>query len=354
MFYFRLKMSEVDDEVYSTIFSALRHGVRRRILRMLSEGHMSFTSLYETLGVSSSHLTYHLDALGELVSKNDAKYKLSVFGRAAYDMMNNVENPPSSFDLIRGHSLYKVVSSLLLISLVVVSGFYINLNNLSISQEKSLMQKDAVIGTMTQSLEYFTGFSELIELVKEKSSVHITSRHDMSYRFYRTLEPDEMCRDAILVFYSPQDELVLHIDLMSTAPKGLYIPLTLQQGYAFRNESSIPVYSEALGTELIKVWQSRVLWSVNSTMPSQSYDIVLPTEGWYTLSLTGPITVEDDGDAHITASCWGDKEIWMNTANFRAGAYCQLLKDGERVVFAMETDEWYGLTGMGYSGIDIE
>jgi hypothetical protein len=163
-----------------------------------------------------------------------------------------------------------------------------------------------------------------------------------------------MCRDAILVFYSPQDELVLHIDLMSTAPKGLYIPLTLQQGYAFRNESSIPVYSEALGTELIKVWQSRVLWSVNSTMPSQSYDIVLPTEGWYTLSLTGPITVEDDGDAHITASCWGDKEIWMNTANFRAGAYCQLLKDGERVVFAMETDEWYGLTGMGYSGIDIE
>jgi hypothetical protein len=356
MFYFRLKMSEVDDEVYSTIFSALRHGVRRRILRMLSEGHMSFTSLYETLGVSSSHLTYHLDSLGELVSKNDAKYKLSVFGRAAYDMMNNVENPPASFDLIRRQSLYKVVSSLLLIVLVVVSGFYVNLNNLSISQEKSLMQKDAVIGTMTQSLEYFTGFSELIELVKEKSSIHITSRHDMSYRFSRTLEPDEMCRDSILVFYSPQDELVLHIDLMSTAPDGLYIPLTLQQGYAFRNESSILVYSEEVvfekvGTKLYKEWQSRVLWSVNSTGPSQSYDIVLPAEGWYTLSLVGPVTVEGSGGASITASGWGNVDIWMNTGSFRAGAYCQLLKDGERVVFAMETDEWYGLTGMGYSGV---
>ena len=354
MFYFRLKMSEVDDEVYSTIFSALRHGVRRRILRMLSEGHMSFTSLYESLGVSSSHLTYHLDSLGELVSKNDAKYKLSVFGRAAYDMMNNVENPPTTVDLIRGQSLYKVVSSLLLIALVFVSGFYINLNNLSVSQEKSLMQKDEVIGTMTQSLKHFTGFSELIELVKEKSSVHITSRHDMSYRFYRTLEPDEMCRNSILVFYSPQDELVLHIDLMSTAPKGLYIPLTLQQGYAFRNESSILVYSEEICTRLYKEWQSRVLWSVNSTMPSQSYDIVLPSEGWYTLSLTGPVTVGSDGDPSITASGWGDIDIWKNTGSFRAGAYCQLLKDGERVFFAMETDEWYGQTSMGYAHIDLE
>ena len=318
---------------------------------MLSEGHMSFTSLYESLGVSSSHLTYHLDSLGELVSKNDAKYRLSVFGRAAYDMMNNVENPPTTVDLIRGQSLYKVVSSLLLIALVFVSGFYINLNNLSVSQEKSLMQKDEVIGTMTQSLKHFTGFSELIELVKEKSSVHITSRHDMSYRFYRTLEPDEMCRNSILVFYSPQDELVLHIDLMSTAPKGLYIPLTLQQGYAFRNESSILVYSEEICTRLYKEWQSRVLWSVNSTMPSQSYDIVLPAEGWYTLSLVGPITVEHSGDASITASGWGDIDIWMNTGSFRAGAYCQLLKDGERIVFAMETDEWYGLNSMGYSGL---
>lgn len=315
---------------------------------------MSFTSLYESLGVSSSHLTYHLDALGELVSKNDAKYRLSVFGQAACDMMNDVENPPTTTDFIRGPGLFKVVSSLLLLVLVVVSGLYINLHNHAISQEKSLMQKDDVIGTLTQSLEYFDGFSELIELVKEDWSIHIASRYDMSYRFYRTLDVEEMCREAILVFYSPQEGLVLHIDLMSTAPEGLYIPLTLQQGYAFRNESSILVHSERLGTELLSVWQSRVLWSVNCTMPSQSYDVTLPSEGWYTLSLTGPVTVGSDGDASITATGWGDVDVWMNTGSFRAGAYCQLLKDGEGVVFAMETDELYGHTSMGYYGIDIE
>ena len=86
-------MSEVDEEVYTTIFNALRHGVRRRILRMLSETQMTFTTLNEKLNISSSHLTYHLDSLKELVSKHDASYRLSVFGRAAVDMMNGVENP---------------------------------------------------------------------------------------------------------------------------------------------------------------------------------------------------------------------------------------------------------------------
>ena len=87
-------MSEVDEEVYTTIFNALRHGVRRRILRMLSETQMNFSAINEKLNISSSHLTYHLDSLRELVSKDDTSYRLSVFGRAAVDMMNGIENPP--------------------------------------------------------------------------------------------------------------------------------------------------------------------------------------------------------------------------------------------------------------------
>ncbi len=91
-------MSEIDEEVYTTIFNALRHGVRRRILRMLSETQMTFTALNENLNISSSHLTYHLDSLKELVSKDDTSYQLSVFGRAAVDMMNGIENPPPAHE----------------------------------------------------------------------------------------------------------------------------------------------------------------------------------------------------------------------------------------------------------------
>jgi hypothetical protein len=124
-------MSQVDEEVYSTMFNALRHGVRRRILRMLSEKQMTFTAINENLSISSSHLTYHIDSLKELVSKNNSDYRLSVFGRAAVGMMENVENPPNQMDIIRGQNLLKVISGLLIITIVAVSALSVNLYTIS-------------------------------------------------------------------------------------------------------------------------------------------------------------------------------------------------------------------------------
>jgi DNA-binding transcriptional ArsR family regulator len=90
-------MSTVDEEPYSTIFASLKHPIRRRILRMLSKEPMSFMEMVEVLGVSNSFLTYHLDNLGELISKmEDGKYKLSSFGEAANATMTRVEDIPTT------------------------------------------------------------------------------------------------------------------------------------------------------------------------------------------------------------------------------------------------------------------
>ncbi len=71
------------EEIYSIIFSSLKHPIRRKILRILADKSMAFTEMLELLGVSSSNLTYHLDSLGELVTKdNNGVYKLSTFGLA--------------------------------------------------------------------------------------------------------------------------------------------------------------------------------------------------------------------------------------------------------------------------------
>lgn len=89
-------MQESEDTIYSTMFSSLKHPVRRKILRMLSEKPTSFSLMLEELGVSSSHLTYHLENLGELVSKMEAgDYKLSTFGEAAVNTMRIVEDAPA-------------------------------------------------------------------------------------------------------------------------------------------------------------------------------------------------------------------------------------------------------------------
>jgi DNA-binding transcriptional ArsR family regulator len=98
-------MSESDEQPYSMIFASLKHPIRRRILRMLSKQPLSFSEMIEALGVSNSFLTYHLDNLGELISKlEDGKYRLSSFGEAAMATMNKVEDIPTTAS---HHSLVK-------------------------------------------------------------------------------------------------------------------------------------------------------------------------------------------------------------------------------------------------------
>jgi predicted transcriptional regulator len=89
-------MSNSEEEMYSTMFSSLKHPARRKILRMLSQKPMTFSQMLESLGVSSSHLTYHLENLGELLTKSeDGQYKLSTFGVASVDTMKTVEEAPA-------------------------------------------------------------------------------------------------------------------------------------------------------------------------------------------------------------------------------------------------------------------
>lgn len=125
-------MEELEEEVYSTIFNALKHGVRRNILRMLEEREHTFTEMEEKLGLSSSHLTYHLDSLKELITKTETGYKLSVFGRAAVEMMRHVESPPKMYNEAQG-TLRKVLIVILVVGLcssLFGLAYYIRLSNL--------------------------------------------------------------------------------------------------------------------------------------------------------------------------------------------------------------------------------
>jgi len=83
---------EFDEDTYSTIFTALKHPIRRRILRMLSEKPLSFTEILNTLSINSAQLSFHIRSLRELTTQTENdKYALSTFGRAACFLMGKVE-----------------------------------------------------------------------------------------------------------------------------------------------------------------------------------------------------------------------------------------------------------------------
>jgi DNA-binding transcriptional ArsR family regulator len=117
-------MSDSEEEPYSTIFGSLKHPIRRKILRMLSEKPRSFSEMLEGSEVSSSHLTYHLENLGELVSKTDeGKYRLSTFGEAAVATMRRIEETPTEPKHRSSLPLkWKSLSVALLIGVVILAG----------------------------------------------------------------------------------------------------------------------------------------------------------------------------------------------------------------------------------------
>jgi hypothetical protein len=139
-------MVDSEEEIYSIMFSSLKHPARRKILRMLAEKPMTFSNMLEALGVSSSHLTYHLENLGELVSKADnGKYRLSTFGEASVSTMKIVEEAP----VIRSYhgfplSLkWKSFFAVLIIAAILLASFsYVEFTSLNqLSGEHELLQE---------------------------------------------------------------------------------------------------------------------------------------------------------------------------------------------------------------------
>jgi len=188
-------MSEPGEETYSTMFASLKHPARRKILRMLAEKPKNFSRILEELGISSSHLTYHLENLGELLTKqDDGRYRLSSFGKAAVLTMKGVEEAPevqpkSVFTLPKQ---WQVVFGALMIVIVILASFsYVQitaLKDLSTQQEQLQNDFDQLSndherllswGISTESVVNF--LQDVIQLDMTKYSAEL-ERHTVGYR----------------------------------------------------------------------------------------------------------------------------------------------------------------------------
>jgi hypothetical protein len=116
-----------EEEIYSTMFRSLKHPARRKILRMIADKPVTFSSLQEELGISSSYLTYHLESLGELLSKEEnGTYRLSAFGLATVNTMKTVEETPSTTKPKKSVTpKWRTVVAALTVALILVSSFTI-------------------------------------------------------------------------------------------------------------------------------------------------------------------------------------------------------------------------------------
>jgi len=204
-----------EDEIYSIMFSSLKHPVRRKILRMLGNKPMTFMEMVEELGVSTPHLTYHLENLGELVSKmDDGKYKLSAFGLATVGAMKDVEEVHEIEPKRRLVTFkWKAAVVVLMVAVLLLSGMaalqYSSINQLSNSKQslsaenqqllsfgigedkvanflQNLTQIDTTnytISLLSDTMQWRTDFGGVAEEVIQYSLTSSRSNLNINFRF---------------------------------------------------------------------------------------------------------------------------------------------------------------------------
>jgi hypothetical protein len=159
-------VAEGTEEIYSIMFKSLKHPIRRKILRILADKPLQFSEMLELLGISSSNLTYHLDNLGELVSKDEKGiYRLSTFGHASVNTMKVVEDAPTSPRKKRSAATRKwiIISSALLIGLIL----FASLAALEITTlNAALADRDSYQAKYTQLLSWTSTTDEAIDFLR--------------------------------------------------------------------------------------------------------------------------------------------------------------------------------------------
>jgi DNA-binding transcriptional ArsR family regulator len=158
---------EGKEEIYSTMFKSLKHPIRRKILRILADKPLAFSEMLELLGISSSNLTYHLDNLGELISKDEkGVYRLSTFGLASVNTMKVVEDAPTDSQKKKRTSLnrkWRIVTSVLLIGLIL----FASLAALEISTlNAALTDRDSYQSKYTQLLSWTSTTDDAIDFLQ--------------------------------------------------------------------------------------------------------------------------------------------------------------------------------------------
>jgi DNA-binding transcriptional ArsR family regulator len=172
---------EEGDETYSTMFASLRHPARRKILRMLAGKPKTFSEILEELGISSSHLTYHLENLGELVSKiGEGKYKLSAFGEAAVLTMKGVEEVPATppKQLAALPLRWKSLLAVLMIGIVVLASIssmqFVSLNSISSEYEQLATDFDRVSAENARLSSYGVSTNGFVSFLQDVIQLNIS------------------------------------------------------------------------------------------------------------------------------------------------------------------------------------
>jgi hypothetical protein len=315
-----------EEDTYTSIFNALRHPIRRRILRMLEERPSTYTEVLNVLGIDNGLLNYHLDSLKELVTKGgDDRYTLSDYGRAALSLNRRIEDPPKT-DVRESWAASPAIKALLVVLLVASvasAGLYADLSGRYGVLAADHESQGRRLTDLETSFSRLAGAQGLVNVTLEAPSytgaigVHVVSGYymDSSQTLGTVVKGEKNYTDYVLegrgivFFYSPEDGLTLEVTAFLLTFGGKSIPLTVQSGSPFEPQTE----------KMPLVWSEEL-------SDYGFYRVTLPSAGWYTINTQGPITARPPNG-------WS----WQNPPRFEYNLKIQLrvTRDGSPMLFAV-------------------
>lgn len=312
----------MEDDTYGSIFKALQHPIRRRILKMLDAGPSTYTDILRSLSIDNGLLNYHLDNLGELVSKlPDERYTLSEYGKAAVALNQRVEEPAHKEEVrMIGRKIdsrvLKAATALLLVAVVTFAGLYIDLNGKYSALTLVNEENKAKLTESETKLDELSSLMTLETFVKESSDCKVvyslTNSYTQGYVTYLasngnvTKRFDSSGLPWVFV-YAPEAGATLTLIAIVQSGEGAKAPISVQK-----------VSSGRLGLDVIS--KDDVVFSGEAYSFTQ-FDVTLPESGWYLVS-QGPI----EGNTHGFF-------YKVSEANFNLNLHIQMSLNGERILF---------------------
>ncbi len=222
-----------------------------------------------------------------------------------------------------------------LIGLTLVSGLYIDLYRRFNSQHDILLKQEEDLRILRDKFDDLIPILDLINMSLERPPTYsdrgiiLVSGYSIEY-WVRKVDSDfrRSALTSFAVFYAPYEDLTLRMHLFFWPRNILEVPLTIQSGNALRNESGIFVGRRG---DII-TWQSPVVWSINVSKVG-IYETILPSKGWYTLSISGPIQIQSRDDPQSATSLHISYIPYFN--DLQINLDFKLLRNGEPVIFAI-------------------
>jgi hypothetical protein len=187
----------------------------------------------------------------------------------------------------------KFLILILLVCLFSVSSLYIDLYRRFEVQRNIIGRQEEDIRFLRSQLDDITPLLEILNMSRRPKTyydkgIELVSGYNINYEKIN----ERYDFDFFILFYAPLDNLTLKMDLFFWPWDGPKIPLTNQKGDALRNESGFLVER----TDGERSGSPPSSGSMNASRAG-SYGAPLPSKGWCTPCITGPIKLAEPEDS---------------------------------------------------------